>query len=129
MTENPGINKFYLVPVTHLSINAYWSESSAGASKANGRFHHRNLQMPNDVAFKLARHAMKDNNDPKIAKEWELEKNDLWNAVRGIAEVHFKPDDVTKESFHEILPIHPMAAFLLKFLSESAQGNRLKEES
>lgn len=124
VTENPGINKFYLVPVTHLSIKAYWAEGSDNAQKANTRFYFRNLQMPNDTAFKLAAHAMKPNPDPAIAKEWKEEKNLLWEAVRGIAEVHFKPEDVSKQSFYDILPIHPMAAFLLKFLSESARSNQ-----
>lgn len=130
VTENPGINKFYLVPVTHLSIKAYWAEGSENAQKANTRFYFRNLQMPNDTAFKLAAHAMKPNPDPTIVDEWKTEKGNLWEAVRGIAEIHFNSDDpssadyVSKQSFYDILPIHPMAAFLLKFLSESARSNQ-----
>lgn len=130
VTENPGINKFYLVPVTHLSIKAYWAEGSENAQKANTRFYFRNLQMPNDTAFKLAAHAMKPNPDPAIVAEWKTEKNNLWEAVRGIAEIHFNSNDpssadyVSKQSFYDILPIHPMAAFLLKFLSESARSNQ-----
>jgi hypothetical protein len=130
VAENPGINKLYFVPVTHLSINAYWAEGSTNAKKANDRFHFRNLQMPNDTAFVLAAQAIKPNPDPVIAEEWETEKKNLWEAVRGIAEVHFDSSDpssanyVRKESFFDILPIHPMAAFLLKFLSESARSNQ-----
>jgi len=130
VTENPGINKFYLIPVTHLSIKAYWAEGSENAQKANTRFYFRNLQMPNDTAFKLAAHAMKPNPDPTIADEWKTEKNNLWEAVRGIADIHFNSNDpssadyVSKQSFYDILPIHPMAAFLLKFLSESARSNQ-----
>lgn len=130
VTENPGINKFYLVPVTHLSIKAYWAEGSENAQKANTRFYFRNLQMPNDTAFKLAAYAMKPNADPIIADEWKAEKNDLWEAVRGIAEIHFNSNEpssadyVSKQSFYDILPIHPMTAFLLKFLSESARSNQ-----
>jgi hypothetical protein len=122
ITENPGINKFFFVPVTHMSINAYWAEGSNSVKKANDRFHFRNLQMPNDIAFILAAHALKKNPDPTIAKEWEKEKNMLWEEVRGIAEVHF--EDVNKQSFYDILPIHPMTAFLLKFLSELARSNQ-----
>jgi len=124
VTENPGINKFFLVPVTHLSINAYWAEGSNSALKANDRFYFRNLQMPNDIAFKLTYYAMKQNSNPIIAKEWEKERNTLWNAVSTIADQHFQRDDVSRESFYYILPIHPMAAFLLKFLAESAHSNQ-----
>ncbi|MDR0706883.1 MAG: hypothetical protein LBF60_03270 [Treponema sp.] len=130
VAENPGINKLYFVPVTHMQMNAYWSESGIYAKKANDRFHFRNLQMPNDTAFKLAAYAMKPNPDPAIAEEWKIEKDNLWQAVRGIAEVHFNSNDsgssdyISKQSFIDILPIHPMAAFLLKFLSESARSNQ-----
>lgn len=124
ITENPGLSCFYFVPVTHMSITAYFAEGSANAKKSNDRFHFRNLQMPNDTAFKLAAHAMKASHDPMIAEEWRQEKNTLWDSVRGIAEVHFKPEDVSKQSFYDILPIHPMTAFLLKFLSESARSNQ-----
>jgi hypothetical protein len=123
VTENPGINHFFLVPVTHLNVGAFWSENSAGAKKARDRFHFRNLQMPNDTAFKLAKHAMKDNPNPQIASEWKTEKDNLWTSVSAVAD-KFTPDDVSRQAFHDILPIHPMAAFLLKFLSESARSNQ-----
>jgi hypothetical protein len=123
VTENPGINRFFLVPVTHLDVGAFWSENSAGAKKARDRFHFRNLQMPNDTAFKLAKHAMKDNPDPEISSEWKKEKDNLWTSVAGIVG-KFDPADVSRQSFYDILPIHPMAAFLLKFLSESARSNQ-----
>lgn len=123
VTENPGINKFFLIPVTHLDIKAFWSENSSGAKKASDRFHFRNLQMPNDTAFKLAASAMKDNTDPSIAAEWKEERNNLWSNVSSIADM-FSPNDVSRQSFYDILPIHPMAAFLLKFLSESARSNQ-----
>jgi len=124
IVENPSLSKFYLVPVSHMLLDAYFGESAKNPKKSNDRFHFRNLQMPNDTAFKLAYHAMKPNPDPVIADEWKIEKKNLWQAVRGIAETHFKPDDVSKQSFYDILPIHPIAAFLLKFLSESARSNQ-----
>ncbi|MDR3320101.1 MAG: hypothetical protein LBS77_04055 [Desulfovibrio sp.] len=123
VTENPGINHFFLVPVTHLNINAFCSENSASAEKAKDRFHFRNLQMPNDTAFKLAKHAMKGKTDPQVASEWKTEKDNLWGSVSDVAN-KFKPEDVSSQSFYDILPIHPMAAFLLKSLSESASSNQ-----
>lgn len=122
VVENPSISKFYLVPVSHMLLDAYFGESAKNPKKSNDRFHFRNLQMPNDTAFKLAAYAMKG--ILETTNEWEEEKKNLWEAVRGIAEMHFKPEDVSKQSFRDILPIHPMAAFLLKFLSESARSNQ-----
>ncbi len=121
VSENPGTNDFFLVPVTHLNINAFWSENSAGAKKARDRFHFRNLEMPNDTAFRLAAHAMKSN--PKTSDEWKHERDELWNPVASISD-QFSPGDVRRDSFFAILPIHPMAAYLLKFLSEKARSNQ-----
>jgi hypothetical protein len=123
VTENPGTNRFFLVPVTHLAINAFWSENSADARRARDRFHFRNLQMPNDMAFKLAKHAMKGNPDPQVASEWKTEKDNLWTSVSAVAD-KFETADVSRQSFYDILPLHPMAAFLLKFLSEQARSNQ-----
>lgn len=122
VAEYANTGKFYLVPVTHLSINAYWAEGSASAKKANGRFFFRELQMPNDTAFKLAADALKKN--PDTEAEWADEKAQLWSAVSEFAGIHFKEEDVSKKSLRGILPIHPMAAFLLKFLSTSAGDNQ-----
>ena len=54
VTESPGVNRFFLVPVTHMEIKAYLAEGSDSAKKANDRFYFRKLQMPNDTAFRLA---------------------------------------------------------------------------
>lgn len=120
VTETPGVNRFFLVPVTHMQINAYLAEGSENASKANDRFYFRKLQMPNDTAFRLAKHAMKEN--PELADEWKIERDNLWTSISGVVDKF--QDDVKRESFYNILPIHPMAAFLLKFLSEFAKSNQ-----
>ncbi|MDR1939659.1 MAG: hypothetical protein LBQ40_02545 [Clostridiales bacterium] len=125
VTEAPQTNKFFLVPVTHMNIDAYLAEGSDSALKANERFYFCKLQMPNDTAFKLAATAIIPQTDNfEIAEEWKKEKDLLWSDVRGITEVNFSDDDISKDSFYNILPIHPMAAFLLKVLAESAQSNQ-----
>ena len=123
VTENPGINRFFLVPVTQQNIGAFFSEKSEGMNRAKDRFRFRKLLMPNDTAFKLATHAMKVNPDPAIAAEWKTEKDNLWDSVVFIAR-KFNEKDVSQQSFYDILPIHPMAAFLLKFLAEGVRSNQ-----
>ena len=39
VTESPGVNHFFLVPVTHMEIKAYLAEGSDSAKKANDRFY------------------------------------------------------------------------------------------
>ena len=128
VTEAPAVNHFYLVPVTHKELNAFYGENSPGANKAKDRFYFRNLQMPNDVAFRLAYHAMQEVESQEIAEEWKEEKNKLWSSIKGVVDQFTDPETseayVSRESFYNILPIQPMTAFLLKFLSESARSNQ-----
>jgi hypothetical protein len=124
VTESPGVNRFFLVPVTHMEIKAYLAEGSDSAKKANDRFYFRKLQMPNDTAFRLAKHAMVDVNDSDLVAEWEKAKGELWDSVSSLVSKFNGTDDPGRDRFYDILPIHPMAAFLLKHLSEQAKSNQ-----
>lgn len=124
VTESPGVNRFFLVPVTHMEIKAYLAEGSDSAKKANDRFYFRKLQMPNDTAFRLAKHAMVEAKDAALAAEWKKAKDDLWDSVSLIVNKFKGTDDPDRDHFYGILPIHPMAAFLLKHLSEQAKSNQ-----
>lgn len=128
VTEAPAINHFYLVPVTQSSLEAYYGEKSPGAKKARDRFYFRGLEMPNDIAFRLAAHAMKPVEDEPYKTEWKNEKDKLWNSIVTVVDKFNDPETseayIARQSFYDILPIHPMAAFLLKFLAESARSNQ-----
>lgn len=124
VTESPGVNRFFLVPVTHMEIKAYLAEGSDSAKKANDRFYFRKLQMPNDTAFRLAKHAMVEVKDTTLAAEWKKAKDDLWDSVSSLVNKFNGTDDPERDRFYDILPIHPMAAFLLKHLSEQAKSNQ-----
>ena len=126
VTEAPDVNHFYLVPVTHKEPAAFLSENAPGAKRARDRFYFRDLRMPNDIAFQLAGHAMKENEGMK--QEWKNEKDKLWSSISTVVDRFDDPETsaayVSRESFYDILPIHPMAAFLLKFLAEHARSNQ-----
>ncbi len=124
VTETPGVNRFFLVPVTHMEIKAYLAEGSDSAKKANDRFYFRKLQMPNDTAFRLAKHAMVDVEDDSLVAEWKKAKDELWDSVSSVVSKFNGTDDPGRDRFYDILPIHPMAAFLLKHLSEQAKSNQ-----
>ena len=127
VTEAPDINHFYLVPVTHKELQSYIGENATGVKRANERFYFRNLQMPNDIAFQMAGRAIKPVSDD-AKKEWEREREVLWNSIVTVVDRFNDPETsaayVSRESFQNILPIHPMAAFLLKFLAEQARSNQ-----
>lgn len=122
VTESPGVNRFFLIPVTHMQLTAYMAEGSKNYLRANDRFYFCNLQMPNDTAFYLARRAIHDL--PECVVEWKDAKDELWDSVRLIIDKFNGIDDPKRDRFYDILPIHPMAAFLLKHLSEQAKSNQ-----
>ena len=124
VTESPGANRFFLVPVTHLDLTAYVAEKSETAKRANDRFYFRKLEMPNDTAFRLAKHTMVERQEEDIVAEWKKEKDDLWDSVSYVVNKFNGTDDPGRELFYAILPIHPMAAFLLKHLCEGAKSNQ-----
>jgi len=98
------------------------AEGSTNYQRADNRFYFRNLQMPNETAFYLARRAINDLSE--AAAEWKDAKDELWDSVRQIIDKFNGNDDPKRERFYDILPIHPMAAFLLKHLSEQAKSNQ-----
>jgi hypothetical protein len=71
-------------------------------------------QMPNDTACRLAKHAMVDVKDAMLAAEWKKAKDDLWDSVSSLVNKFNGTDDPNRDRFYDILPIHPMAAILLK---------------
>lgn len=128
VTEAPDVNHFYLVPVTHKEPAAFLGENAPGANRAKDRFYFRNLTMPNDIAFQLAHYAMEPVDNIEIQNEWKQAKDSLWSSVRTVVDRFTDPENsanyVSHQSFYDILPIHPMAAFLLKFLAEHARSNQ-----
>ncbi len=124
ITESPGASRFFLVPVTHLRLTAYVAEKSETDKRANDRFYFRKIEMPNDTAFRLAKHTMAERQEEDIVSEWKKEKDDLWDSVSYVVNKFNGTGDPSRELFYAILPIHPMAAFLLKHLCEGAKSNQ-----
>jgi hypothetical protein len=123
VTENPHLeeNRFYFIPVTHLSLNSFVGESSETAKRARDRFDFIELQMPDDIAFRLTGHALRVNDE--LQNEWEKQRNELASYVSVVVS-KFSAVNIKRDSFKKILPIHPMAAFLLKYLSEGTRSNQ-----
>lgn len=124
LAEAAQQGRFYFVPVTHLDISAYLSDGSDSAKKANNRFVFKRLDMPNETALKLAADAFVV--EPDQGVEWERERTELWHSVSGVVDNYMIPNNanIAPDDFKGILPIHPMAAFLLKQLSVSIGSNQ-----
>lgn len=124
LAEAAQDGRFHFVPVTHLDISAYQADGSESAKKANSRFAFQKLDLPNETALKLAADAFVVKPGQEAA--WERVRVELWRYVSGVVDNHMRKANVGIEQadFKGILPIHPMAAFLLKQLSVSIGANQ-----
>jgi hypothetical protein len=119
-----GQGRFYFIPVTHSQLSAYSASGAESAQKANNRFVFKNIDLPNEIALKLAADAFVIKEGK--AEEWNAERYMLWHGVSGIAHNYMKLEHsgIEAEDFKGILPLHPMAAFLLKHLSVAVGANQ-----
>lgn len=116
--------QFYFIPVTHMKISSYVADGSDNAKKLNDRFTFKQLDLPNETALKLAAVAFVVK--PEKATEWAQERDVLWHSVNGVAENYMVVNKagIDAADFKGILPLHPMAAFLLKHLSVAVGSNQ-----
>jgi hypothetical protein len=124
LAEAAQQGRFYFVPVTHTDISSYVAAGSESAKKANNRFTFKRIDLPNETALKLAADAFIVK--PEKATEWMQERDVLWRSVSGVAETYMVANKAGIEAadFKGILPLHPMAAFLLKHLSVAVGANQ-----
>jgi len=124
LAEAAQQGRFYFVPVTHTDISSYVAAGSESAKKANNRFKFKRLDLPNETALKLAADAFVVKQEK--ATEWTQERDELWHSVNGVAENYMVVNKagIDAADFKGVLPMHPMAAFLLKHLSVAVGANQ-----
>ncbi len=124
LAEAAQQGRFFFVPVTHTDISSYLAAGAESAKKANDRFTFKRLDLPNETALKLAADAFVEN--PEKSTEWKQERDVLWHSVNGVAENYMVVNKagIDAADFKGILPLHPMAAFLLKHLSVAIRSNQ-----
>ena len=125
LSELSNIRPFYLIIITHMS-GSIFSEADQTGKIVRDRFVRKEIELPDSIAFELIRHALKVKDDQK--QIWDTLADDLnsrmpnsRDAVRGIVWNGTKAgDDVLKG----MLPIHPLAALLLKNISTAFASNQ-----
>lgn len=124
LAEASSKGRFFFIPATHLEIASYFAEGSESAKKANDRFAFKRIEMPNETALKLAADAFVEK--PGMSDEWRKDRDELWSGVRTLTECYMAPNaaGIAPEDFKGILPVHPMAAFLLKHLAVAIGSNQ-----
>lgn len=125
-------NNFCLLIVTHTGVSEdVIAKEGKSDKKLIDRFVKPTsvIDLPDNIAFKLIGHALEKNNDSNIATEWkEICETQFFETANSRKLVMDKLNqltdyDITDEDMKNILPIHPYAALILKYIASSFQEN------
>ena len=118
LTELCSAKPFEMVIVTHQAGSLVDEKDPI-----KDRFERIEIEMPDNVAFDLiAYHALKPN--PASAGTWEEYKKDLaGNATESMNAVQ-KAVGINEDVLRGMFPIQPMAALMLKYISETFASNQ-----
>ena len=121
LAELSNDKPFDLVIVTHMSGSIFGENDQAGKI-VRDRFVCKEITMPDNIAFHLIRYALKTKESAK--DEWERLAEDLNSAMPESRKAVCETAKVNEETLTKILPIHPMAALLLKNISSAFASNQ-----
>lgn len=118
---------FYFVIVTHplssLAKGYDNSDKSNPWSVVQQRFDKVEIDLPDNIAFDLIGHAF--NVKPAAKASWEQMTGDLNSDVKESSPAVRKAANISSEKvMRDILPIHPMAALVLKNIASAFQSNQ-----
>lgn len=94
------------------------------ASTLYSRFVHMNISMPDNVAFELINDALKINPTPGIQEEYDDLTKEIASYTYESRKAVCAFADINEKLMRSILPIHPMAALLLKYISTEFAANQ-----
>ena len=119
LVELVNSKPFYLVIATHVSAGMGNDESF---KKLRDRFIGRNITMPNNIAFELIGHALKIK--PAAERDWQFISAALKDRTRKSRRAVAEYIKASEKILSGILPIHPMAALMLKNISTYFASNQ-----
>ncbi len=112
---------FYFVLVTHPISSISTNDDSWKI--AQQRFDKVEITMPPNIAFDLIGDAFKPKKE--ALENWNILTNDLNARIHCSRQAVMKSADVSKDTFMKnMLPIHPMAAIVLKNIATAYQANQ-----
>ncbi|NLC75514.1 MAG: hypothetical protein GX685_09905, partial [Clostridiales bacterium] len=120
-----GDKPFYLIIVTH-NVTHIFPESDKDWKRTMGRFVQPicNIELPENMAFRLMGNAMEKNSDPVVQEDWQETRDELYDRTHDSRQLVKQKANITDNELKKILPIHPYAALLLKHISSAFDSNQ-----
>lgn len=113
----------YLFLITHSSAGQLIQDKGS-KTIIEARFKLDNIELEESTAFKLLGKAI--HHEADLISEWERTRDQLWEGVkRGCVDVIKNKDfNIQDDDFKALLPMHPYAAYLLKFIAKDISSNQ-----
>ena len=113
----------YLFLITHSSASQLIQDKGS-KTIIEARFKLDTIELEESTAFKLLGQALHHEID--LADEWRYTSDQLWDGVkRGSVDVIKNKDfSIQDDDFQKLLPMHPYAAYLLKFIAKDISSNQ-----
>ena len=121
LAELSNHKPFYLIIVTHMS-GSIFSETDQTGKIVRDRFVRKEIELPDSIAFELIRHALKVKDAQK--EIWDSLADDLNSRMPFSRKAVSKAVNVSEDVLKGMLPIHPLAALLLKNISSAFASNQ-----
>jgi len=121
LIELSSIKPFYFIIVTHQSQN-YFHEQSQEGKLILDRFERTEIKMPENIAFDLIANALRKKNDRAL--DWKQISDELNARVHDSKSECEKTAKIGSDKTSKIMPLHPMAALLLKHISSAYASNQ-----
>ena len=114
---------FYFFLITHSEAGQLITDTTQ-RKIVEARFKIAHITLAENLAFQLMAQALKV--EPDLKGDWQRIARELWESVQRDAanfiikrDEHVKPGDM-----QSLLPIHPYAAYLLKFIAQAISSNQ-----
>lgn len=125
LIEMSATNPFYFCIVTHKSA-ALFDDTDDDKKKILGRFVSPtcNIELPENMAFRLMGQAMEKKADEVIRQEWTEAADYLNDSLSDSRKKVVESAKITDNELIAVLPIHPYTALLLKHISSAFDSNQ-----
>ncbi|OGQ95915.1 MAG: hypothetical protein A2521_02980 [Deltaproteobacteria bacterium RIFOXYD12_FULL_57_12] len=122
LAELVNLKPFYFIVVTHESGQLFTTADTTW-TKVRDRFIPVQIALPDNIAFNLIGHAF--NVKPAAKPEWDILADDLNDRVKNSrSKVMAVAKIDNPQVMKDIMPLHPMAALLLKNIASAFKSNQ-----
>jgi hypothetical protein len=124
IVELVNLKPFYFIVVTHESGHLFLSADPTW-KKVRDRFIPVEIKLPDNIAFNLIGHAFNVKPAAKASGAWDVMADDLNSRVSSSRDEVMKVANITDpQTIKDIMPLHPMAALLLKNIASAFKSNQ-----